>query len=209
VPQGLPPSPLSAILSENVRLERILATLEQRALAEPDPDDADADLASIVLESDGAGRAVPVAPDRRRRAILTLGFLIPVALFVVFSRVAREPRAGETPSLPREETVVHLSGVIVSRSGTIEADPGDRCDITIVDSGDLVSPPGCHIQIHCPRVDQGFNAARCPIAGPGSPVRMQSNGITIDELARTATFIVGWHGEVIRGGATLRLGAAP
>lgn len=209
-PRAPVPSSLRAILSENVRLERILASLERQTLAEPERDE----LPPVVHDDDAAVVGDPpvgsesTRRDYSRRALLSLGVFVPLAVLVVFSQFALEPNLGEATRPPREAKTVRLTGAVVSRSGTIDVRPGERCEVTIADSGDREAGRACHIEVRCPSLNQGFLAASCPIGEPKAPVRMRSNGLEIDEVARTVTFIAGWDGEVIQGGATLHLDAA-
>jgi len=209
-PERRAPAVLADVLSENVRFERVLAGLERGAFVDPEEASDDDELAPVV-QREGERRAeVPLdgrGKERdRRRALLTLGILAPVAAVVMLSEGMPTPRAEPAAKPPREARTVRLTGVVTSHAGEIDVREGERCVVHLADSGDLDAGRLCLIDVRCPRVSQRFTRASCPIGDdPSRPVRLQTSDLEIDAVARTATFMANWRGSLYAGGATLRL----
>jgi hypothetical protein len=216
VPRIPAPASLEATVTENAQLERVLASLEERAPLEHDADDEDYELPPVVDDDDKAPLQATTPLDGRgarqdhlRRMRLTLGVFVPIALVGLVVSFALEPSPAPMARPPREETTVRLTGVVVSRAGGIDVHEGERCELVVSDSGEREAGRACTVEARCARVSQRFIAASCPIGGPTGSVRMESNGLEIDGVARTATFMAGWSDGMFRGGATLRLDPTP
>ncbi len=203
---------LAAALDESTRLERILVDLETARAIDPD---ADQELPAVVCNgADGEIRELPAetgltAPERRRGRLLSLAVFVPIAAITVAAQFAWEPRSAPASRPPKNETTIRLTGVVVSRAGSVDVQAGEHCEIVIADSGDRETGRECRIDVRCPTVSQGFLAESCPVGEPKGPVRMQMSGLEIDAAKGTATFTSWDLAGSIRGGARMRLDPTP
>jgi hypothetical protein len=199
---------LASALAESTRLERILADLETPPATDPE---ADQELPAVVHEGgDGEVRELPAdsgltTRERHRGTFLSLAVFVTMAALVVAAQLASDPRSAPASRPPQNETTIRFTGVVVSRSGSVDVREGQRCEIVIADSGDREAGRECRIDVRCPTVSQGFVAASCPIGEPKGPVRMDMNGLEIDAAEGMATFISWDLAGSIRGGARVRL----
>lgn len=203
---------LASAFAESTRLERILVDLETPPAIDPE---ADQELPAVVCNGgDGELRELPAesgltAPERRRARLLSLAVFVPIAAVTVAAQLAWEPSSAPASRPPQNETTIRLTGVVVSRSGSVDVKAGEHCEIIVADSGDREAGRECRIDVRCSNVSQGFLAESCPIGEPKAPVRMQMNGLEIDAAKGTATFTSWDLAGIIRGGARMRLDPTP
>jgi hypothetical protein len=203
------PRSLAGAIAETGALQRILVDLERDDVADRD---SESDLSPVVV-----GQSPPFdrpwlaekaphrdAPVAFRGALLAYLAVFAVTLGMLLDYSQRPPETAPAAVAARHSgVVVHLEGVVVSRSGSADVVAGERCEITIADADDGNTATTCDVDVRCPSEAQRFRAASCPMAG--RDLRMQMNGLAIDTTDRRATFILLDRAGSLAGGATLRL----
>ncbi len=191
---------LAQAIAEIAWLERELRQLEAKACeVEPEID-------GIVRRLEETERVVASEEESRggvrllATSILVACVVSVVAFVAAFSR--HDDTAAGGPSVPAVETTVHLSGNVISSAGP-HVSLGERCDITIVDTGERDVGRSCTIEIRCPRAAQRIPTKSCPITG--GPIRFETGSAMFDVPNRRATFLFQRDWDVTNGGATLQL----
>jgi hypothetical protein len=144
-----------------------------------------------------ANSSAGTAADPGRRAWLA------VALFTVACCVAgivaflHEP-APQPAAAPRARIDTYFAVFVVSRAGSINAYPGDRCVVDL-----RLAREGCKMAITCPGVERRFVTPTCAMPAEGAAIAAHAPGFDFD--GETVTFVdVDDHGNE-RGSAVTHI----
>lgn len=161
------PATLATALAEEIRLVTLLSALEGRTPIHPDDECLAFACADDAESPNGEPPDDDPSPKRRWGALAAVGGL-GLLTIGAGALLAREPKSHSHPN--------HSMAVVVARSGSINARPGDRCQIDF----HLVPVGECKLEVTCPGVEQHFKNPSCAIGKLGEPVVVHWTGLDFD-----------------------------